>query len=182
MVKKIFNEALIYIMAALVIFVDQYTKHLVRINLGDHATWQPLPALAPYARVLHITNTGAAFGMFQQGGLFFTVIAIIVSGIIVAYSFRLPSGGQWGMRLVLGLQLGGALGNLVDRLQFGPVTDFISLTLFNIDMPIFNLADLSITSGVVLMLILMLFESRRKPLQPGPVEAGPADAREPSGM
>ena len=181
MIKKIINEALIYLIAAMVILIDQYTKYLVRLNLLEGQSWDRLSWLMPYARVTHVQNTGAAFGMFPQAGLIFTVVAIVVSAVIIYYSFRLPP-GLWGMRLVLGMQLGGALGNLVDRVLFGPVTDFISTTLFHVQMPVFNVADSSISCGVALMLLMMLLEGRNKPKPAAPAESEPAELSETPGV
>jgi signal peptidase II len=130
---------------------------LVRTYVPVNQAWDALPWLAPYARVLHIQNTGAAFGLFQDAGLFFAVVAIVVSAVIIVYSARLGA-GQWAIRVALGMQLGGALGNLIDRLTFGPVTDFISIGNF----AIFNIADASISTGVALLALLMLLDARRE--------------------
>jgi signal peptidase II len=171
-VKKILNQTVVYLLAAAVILVDQYTKYLVRTHLALEERWAPWPWLAPYARLLRIENTGAAFGMFQSGGLIFTVIAVVVSAVIIFYAYRLPE-GNWWLKLALGLQLGGAVGNLIDRLARGPVTDFISVGAF----AIFNVADASISTGVALLALLMFFESRQKK----PPQTAPADATEASG-
>jgi len=172
---RIWNRTGVYVVAALIIFLDQWTKHLVRTSLALNASWSPA-WLAPYARFLHINNTGAAFGMFKSAGLVFTVIAVIVSAVIVYYAWLLPD-GHGLMRLALGLQLGGALGNLIDRLVLGTVTDFISVGAF----AIFNVADASISVGVALLALLMLLEAqavRRQSAPPPPPE--PADASEAS--
>jgi len=153
--KKILNQTLVYLLAALVIFFDQYTKHLVRVNLALNESWSPFPWLAPYARILHINNTGAAFGLFKASGNLFLVVAILVSLVILYYTRQLPP-GQWWMRIALGLQLGGAVGNLIDRIAFGTVTDFVSVGTF----AIFNVADASISTGVALLALLMWFEAR----------------------
>ena len=163
LVKRLLNQTLVFGLAALVVFVDQYTKYLVRAHVGVGQTWLPeaWQGLMPYARILHTENTGAAFGMFQAGGQIFAVTAVIVSALIIYYAARLEP-GLWWMRVTLGLQLGGALGNLVDRLvrgpvlAGGPVTDFISVGSF----AIFNVADASISMGVACLVILMLFEAR----------------------
>jgi signal peptidase II len=157
MLKSAFNQVLVYLLAALVVLADQYSKHVVRTTLPVNATWNPLPWLAPFARILYIQNTGAAFGLFKEAGLFFTVVAVIVSVIIVVYTQRLPA-GHWWMRIALGMQLGGALGNLVDRLIFRTVTDFISVGNF----AIFNVADASISLGVVLLALIMWLEARHE--------------------
>ena len=153
--KKILGQTLVYLLAAGVIFFDQYTKHLVRAALALNESWSPFPWLSPFARILHINNTGAAFGLFKAGGSIFLVVAIVVSLVILYYARQLPE-GQWWMRLALGLQLGGAVGNLIDRVLFGTVTDFVSVGTF----AIFNVADASISVGVVLLAVLMWFESR----------------------
>jgi signal peptidase II len=170
----VIHLTLIYFVAALVIFLDQYTKHLVRTRLALNESWSPFPWLAPYARILHINNTGAAFGMFQSAGLVFTVIALLVTAVILYYSRHLPEGQGW-MRLALGLQLGGAVGNLIDRLVFGTVTDFVSVFTF----AIFNVADASISLGVALLAVLMWVEARAERRRqaealpaPDPMDAG----------
>ncbi len=164
--KKILNPTLVYLLAALVIFFDQYTKHVVRANLPVNESWNPFPWLAPYARILHINNTGAAFGLFKDGGSVFLVIAIVVSLVILYYARQVPE-GQWWVRLALGLQLGGAVGNLIDRVLFGTVTDFVSVGTF----AIFNVADASISVGVALLAVLMWFESRAGKNQLAPAES-----------
>jgi signal peptidase II len=138
--------------------------------------WNPLDWLAPYARILYIQNTGAAFGLFKEAGLFFTVVAVVVSVVIVTYTQRLPA-GHWWMRIALGMQLGGAIGNLVDRLVFHTVTDFISLGNF----AIFNVADASISLGVALLALIMWLEARhdREP-SPSGSTLPPVDVGEPS--
>jgi signal peptidase II len=156
MVKRILNQSVVYLLAGAIVLFDQYTKHLVRNNLPVNASWSPWPWLAPYARILHIENTGAAFGLFKEASLVFAAVAVVVSGVIIVYAQRLPA-GHWWMRLALGLQLGGALGNLIDRLTFaGTVTDFISVGTF----AIFNVADASISVGVAFLALLMFLEAR----------------------
>lgn len=143
--------------AGLVIAADQWSKYLIRMRLEPAQQWVPWDWLAPYARLIHSSNTGAAFGIFPDGGLIFTVIAILVSAAILYYFPQVPT-VQWYVRLALALQLGGALGNLIDRLlQGGRVTDFISVGRF----PVFNLADASISVGVAILVVTMIIEERR---------------------
>lgn len=154
--------------AGLIVALDQWTKYLVRSRLALGEIWSPIPALAPYARIVHWNNTGAAFGLFPSGGLAFTIVAIVVSLAIIYYFPRVP-GGQPILRLALALQLGGAIGNLIDRLLVGTVTDFISVGSF----PVFNVADSGISIGVALLVAAMWVEERRHreglPEEPGPV-------------
>lgn len=155
--------------AGLVVAADQWTKYLVRTRLAFGEMWSPWEVLAPYARIVHWNNTGAAFGMFQSGGLVFTIVAIIVSAAILVYYPRVPA-GQTALRLALTLQLGGAVGNLIDRLAQGTVTDFISLGSF----PVFNLADASISAGVAVLVAAMWVEERRRREAAGDARAEPA--------
>lgn len=133
-----------------VIALDQWTKWVVRENLPFQGTWLPesLSWLAPYARVVHWYNSGAAFGMFQNGNLIFTLLAIIVI-LAILYYFPRVEPDDWTLKIAMGLQLSGAAGNLIDRLLMGKVTDFISIGRF----PVFNVADSSITIGVIVLLI-----------------------------
>ena len=136
--------------AGVIVALDQWTKWLVRTHLAFDGTWLPdgLSWLSPYARIVHWSNSGAAFGSFQNGNPVFTVLAIIVIGLIIYYFPRIDP-GDWTLRTALVLQLAGASGNLVDRLLMGRVTDFISIGTF----PVFNVADSSISVGVVVLLL-----------------------------
>jgi signal peptidase II len=144
-------------MAGILVVLDQYTKGLVRNNLPIGGFWSPWPWLTPYARIVHINNTGVAFGMFQGQNLIFSILAIIVS-IAVIYYYPRVTANDWILRIALGFQLGGALGNLVDRVTQGYVTDFVSVG----DFAIFNVEDASITTGVVILLLGVWLQDRRK--------------------
>jgi signal peptidase II len=137
-------------LAGAVVALDQWTKWLVRTNLPFQATWLPswLEWLHPYARIVHWNNSGAAFGSFQGGNTVFTILAIVVIGAILYYYPRVDP-LDWTLRLAMGFQLGGAAGNLVDRLRMSRVTDFISVGSF----PVFNIADSAITVGVLVLLM-----------------------------
>ena len=154
-----------------VIALDQWTKWLVRMNLPFEATWLPswLTWLAPYARIVHWNNSGAAFGSFQNGNSVFTGLAIMVIAAIIYYFPRVDI-QDWTLRLAMGLQLGGAAGNLVDRLMMGKVTDFISIGGF----PVFNVADSAISIGVVILLLgVWLKERSEKKTSTQSTDVGP---------
>ena len=153
------------LIAGTVILLDQWAKDWVRSNLAFGEQWMPWSWLAPYARILNWRNTGAAFGLFQEGGGIFTILAIAVAIMIIYYFPRIQR-GDWALRLAMGLQLGGAVGNLIDRLQHGYVTDFISVSSF----PVFNVADTSITLGVVILLLSIWLGGDPEEARPGPVE------------
>lgn len=154
---KVRDYLVLFGLAGLVVAVDQWTKYLVRSRLEVGEVWVPWEWLAPVARIVHWNNTGAAFGLFQSGGLVFTVVAILVSAAIVYYYPRVPS-SQKPLRLALALQLGGAVGNLIDRLALGTVTDFVSVGRF----PVFNVADSSISIGVAVLVVAMWLEERNR--------------------
>jgi signal peptidase II len=152
------QRSLLFLVAALVIVLDQLSKLLIEAALPLNQTWAPIPALATYFRITHVSNTGIAFGLFPAGSLFFAFMAIVVTLAIITYNYILP-GGQTLFRLALGLQLGGALGNLIDRVRLGHVTDFLDFGPW----PVFNVADTSIVAGVVILGWLMLKEQKQGP-------------------
>lgn len=145
--------------AGISIALDQWTKWWVRENIEYAGQWLPegLMWLSPYARVVHWYNSGAAFGMFQNGNLVFIILAFIVIGAILYY-YPSVEAEDWTLKLAMGLQLGGAAGNLIDRLLMGKVTDFISIGAF----PVFNIADASISVGVVVLLLGVWLKEREE--------------------
>lgn len=149
MKNKIKSYGLLALVAGLVVLLDQATKAWVRTALPFGGSFTPIEAL-PFLRIVHWENSGAAFGMFQGGGLIFAVLAVIVAAIIIGYFPKIP-GEYVFMRIALAMQMGGALGNLIDRVRFGPVTDFIAVGIF----PVFNIADASITVGVAILLVFL---------------------------
>jgi signal peptidase II len=151
----------IFISAALVVIaLDQWTKWLVRRDIPLGTSYLPdwLDWLSPYARFLHIQNQGASFGMFQNGNAFFIVLTILIVGGILYFVSKMEDDNNW-MWAAGGIYLGGAVGNLIDRLLFGAVTDFISVGTFYI----FNIADASINVGVAMLVILFWLQERKKP-------------------
>lgn len=153
--ERLRDTLILLVGGGIVLGLDQIAKYWVRTRLAFGEVWEPVSSLAPYFRIVHWENTGAAFGMFPDGGLVFTVIAVVVSIAIVYYFPYVPAGHNL-LRGALILQLGGALGNLVDRLLIGPVTDFLSFW----QLPVFNFADAAITIGVALLLLSMWFEDQ----------------------
>lgn len=131
-----------------IIFVsDRITKNMVVSSMAYGESWAPIPGFERIFRFTYITNSGAAFGLFPDSGVIFILVAIIVTGAIVYYY---PMVNNWWVRIALGLQLGGALGNLWDRVfNDGEVIDFADLGFW----PIFNIADISIVIGVIILAI-----------------------------
>lgn len=156
MKKYLRDYILLILVASIIVAFDQWTKYLVRTQIPFGGSWTPWSWLEPFARIVHWQNTGAAFGMLQNFGLVFTILAFIVSIAILYYFPRVPS-NEWALRLAMMMQLGGAVGNLIDRLTIGTVTDFISVGTF----AVFNVADASISVGTAI-LILAVWISERK--------------------
>jgi signal peptidase II len=165
-VLKVRNYLLLSILAGMVLILDQLTKQLVRTQLAFGEIWMPIAAIRPYMHIGYWTNTGAAFSLFQRGGMVFTILAVVVSAAIIWY-YRNSDTANWPVRIALGLQLGGALGNLADRLLRGTVTDFIWFSIFP---AVFNVADAAISLGVVLLLLDAVLEYlRNRKAQPVPL-------------
>jgi signal peptidase II len=156
--KLVRDYAGLFVIAGLIVILDQVTKELVRANLAYSEMWSPWDWLAPYARVVHWQNTGAAFGMLQGFSSIFAILAVLVSVAIIYYYPRVST-QEWPLRLAMAMQLAGASGNLIDRIRFdGKVTDFISIGNF----AVWNVADASITLGVVILLIWVWWKERQE--------------------
>ena len=152
-----FDYLTLFLIGAVIIGLDQWTKALVRARIPLGTDWLPggLAWLLPYARIRHWYNTGAAFGIFQNGNLVFTILAVIVI-LMIFYYFPHTERNDWWLRVAMSMQFAGAAGNLIDRLAFARVTDFLSVGKF----AIFNLADASISVGVVVLLIGVWLKER----------------------
>jgi len=140
-----------------IVALDQWTKTVVESNLVFNETWMPVAWLRPFLRIVHWKNTGAAFGIGQGLNYFFMILSILVILVIVYYFPLIPDSDRF-FQTALSMQLGGAIGNLIDRINHGYVTDFISVGRF----PVFNVADASITLGVGVLLLGIWFEERER--------------------
>lgn len=154
--KYIRDYAFLFSIAGFVVILDQLSKYLVRTNLAFSEAWSPWEWSEPIFRIVNWQNTGAAFGILQQFGGVFTILAIVVSLGIIYYFPQVPQ-SEWLIRLALSLQLGGALGNFVDRVSRGYVTDFVSVGNF----AVWNVADASITIGTALLIIGIWLSERK---------------------
>lgn len=134
-----------------VLVVDQITKRVVVTTLALGESLVPIPALASFFRITHSANTGAAFGFLPQAGDFFMILALVVVAAMLFFYPRLAAQG-WVMRLAVGLVCGGALGNALDRIEYGHVVDFIHYRLPGLVDNVSNLADHAIVFGVLLIL------------------------------
>ena len=133
---------MLWVLAAVVLLLDQSSKSLIVAWLDWGESW---PAEG-FLRFTHARNTGTAFSLFQGHSNILSIVAVFAVGILL-WVYATTGARSFVLRLALGLQLGGALGNLLDRLQQGYVTDFIDVGWW----PIFNVADSAISIGIVLM-------------------------------
>jgi signal peptidase II len=157
-VRGIGTNPLPYLIAVVVIVLDQITKYLIVQNLGPGAPQDSVLILGGFVRLRYVTNSGAAFGWFPNGTMIFSIIAFIVAIVLIAY-FQFHPTDKLLLKVSLGLQLGGALGNLIDRIHQGYVVDFVQWWVWGI----FNVADAAITTGVVFLAIYLIFMSEVPP-------------------
>ncbi len=148
---------------ALVIVLDQITKQLVVRYLD----WFDVRPLIPHLNLVHLKNTGAAFSMFSNASpVFFVLLAVAVSIGILWWLRRNPR-GQTLVALALTLIMGGALGNVIDRVTRGHVVDFIDFYVGSWHFAAFNVADMAISAGAALLVLDMLLEWKREKAQKG---------------
>lgn len=150
------------VLAIVVVVLDLWTKHLAVENLE---LYRPV-RITDWMNLTLAHNTGAAFSLLAgEGGWqrwFFIAFAVGVGGFLLAWLWRLPLTAR-ALPVALMLVLGGAIGNLVDRIRLGYVVDFIDLHYSNWHWPAFNVADSAIVIGVTLMLVESLLPPRKPP-------------------
>ncbi len=147
------KDAIFLGLAALWVVFDQVTKVVVRESLERGEHWE----LASFYRFSHIANNGAAFGLFSGSGIWLAILPVIAIVSIALY-YLFPPVDHWLTRLGLALILGGAIGNWLDRLYQGEVTDFIDFIHF----PAFNVADIGINVGIALILLYLLISDAKR--------------------
>ena len=147
-----------YVIAVVMIVIDQWTKYLVIENM---TIGESIPVIENIFYLTSHRNPGAAWGILQGQMWFFYIITLIVVGIIIYYIEHYAKTNRL-LGISLGLVLGGAIGNLIDRVRFQEVVDFVDVYIFSYDFPIFNVADSSLVVGVILIGIITLFEEVRK--------------------
>lgn len=152
-----------YLLSLVVIIIDQWTKWLAETKLTFH---EPVPVIEPFLNWTLAYNYGAAFSFLADAGgwqkWFFSGLALVMSLFLIVYLIKAPRKATL-LSFGLALVLGGAVGNLIDRLLHGHVIDFIHVHYANVwDYPIFNIADMGISVGVVLIVIDMLFLEKKR--------------------
>lgn len=174
---------LFFALAATVVVADQLAKAVVTSRL---APGQSVEVVGDVVRIVFGQNTGALFGLFKDNAVMFGLVSLLVIGLIVAYHWRAASGLY--LTITLGFLLGGAIGNMLDRLRLGYVVDFVDVGLGSVRFYTFNVADSAISLSIVLLLGAALFPwlvdgnrsagspSAGAPAAPGPVSEAEADA------
>ena len=147
--KKYGKLKLIGSVSLLIVILDQLTKYLVSKNITQSIT------LLPFLKISYVQNTGVAFGLFKGFQWLSVLFALIVIGIVIHYSDKILKKDKF-LQVSIALMLGGAIGNLIDRLFLGYVIDFIDIVFW----PAFNIADSAISIGAVLLIIHLLIKEK----------------------
>jgi signal peptidase II len=152
---------LLVVIIGAVVLLDQVTKRAVVDHLRVGETVRPIPALSPFFQITYSQNTGAAFGFLPQAGDIFLVIAVIVVLSMLVYYRRIADSDMLS-RVAIGLICAGALGNALDRLEYGHVVDFIHYQIPGVISNVSNIADHAIVTGVILLFIASWRAERRE--------------------
>ena len=156
--RQVWRRSLFTAIAAclVILSLDQFTKWVVLRELGPGGTRDEIDVIPGLLQFIFVRNTGSAFGLFQGSSDVLKVVSLVVIVALAAYYARAAM-RDWVLALAMGLQLGGALGNVIDRFRHGYVVDFIDVPRW----PTFNVADSGITVGVVLLMYALLFREPR---------------------
>lgn len=158
------NDACALLVIIIIIVLDQLTKNLVVQHLSPPESQPPIPIIGDYLSIYYIQNNGAAFSLFANNTIL--ALLIITAVVIIFYLyFRMLNNGPLVYKLVFGMIIGGAAGNLIDRaIRGGYVVDFIWFRIPQISysFAIFNIADASISVGVFLLFVLLIVSGLRR--------------------
>lgn len=142
------------------ILLDQYTKHLAVVHLKNKAAVNIINGVL---ELNYLENKGAAFGMLQNQKIFFIFVAIVILSVIAYALIKTPDDRKYTiLHVLLSLIAAGAIGNMIDRIRYDYVVDFIYFVLIN--FPIFNVADIYVSVSTVILIILLLFYYKEKDL------------------
>ena len=146
-----------------IVVLDQLTKILVTHTMH---LYESIPVISGFFNLTYIRNPGAAFGMFATTNsafrlIFFVGTSVFALGLLGTIFYRMPREDLWGQMSIAGI-FGGAIGNLIDRLQYGEVVDFLDFYVGGYHWPAFNVADSAISVGVVSLLIAFAMETKRE--------------------
>ena len=155
------------IVSLVIIVIDQLTKSYIATTMYLH---QSITIIPEYFSLTYIRNPGAAFGILASSSsgfrmVFFLITSLFALGLLITIFVRLEPTDWWG-QLTIASIFGGAIGNLIDRLQFGEVIDFLDFYIKGYHWPAFNVADMAISLGVCSLFLLFAFEKRKPVLSP----------------
>jgi len=155
---------ILLIVFLLVIAFDQSTKWIIQQTLP---LYQKVEIIPGFFNLVHVRNTGGAFGIFggekgPVGSVLFVVASVVAVGVLVVLFLRVKE-HETMLAFSLALLLGGAIGNLIDRLSYGEVVDFLDFHILSIHWPAFNIADSAISIGIGLMALELLIKDPKKP-------------------
>lgn len=149
------------VVAALLLSLDQFTKHLAIQNLRGRSAYVLIDGVL---ELQYLENRGSAFGMLQNQKFFILFVGIIFLAVILFFLFKLPNTRRYsGVHVLLSVVIAGGIGNMIDRVRFDYVVDFISFVLIN--YPIFNVADIYIVVAALSLLIIFMFVFQEKDLE-----------------
>lgn len=149
-IKLLFMDIIFLIV---LVALDQFTKYIAVLKLKNQAAFSIIDGILEFN---YLENRGAAFGMLQNQKIFFLFVALIFLMVIAYVLIRVPQDKKYfSLHILLILISGGAIGNMIDRIRFDYVVDFIYIVLIN--FPIFNVADMFVTFSTALLVIQVLF-------------------------
>ncbi|MBQ3511924.1 MAG: signal peptidase II [Bacilli bacterium] len=152
------NKKLIYTISLITVLLDQIIKYIVMSNMTLH---QEIKLIPNFFSLYYLKNTGAAFSILGNK----TIILILVSIfclIIIKNAIKKLKRVNTLTIISLGIMTGGIIGNLFDRILYKSVIDYLSFNIFNYNFPVFNLADIGITVGAILLIIDLIIEEKEK--------------------
>ncbi len=166
------HTLIIYISVFSVVVLDQLTKYIIKRSMDLYDSFD---VLGSFFKITYIENPGMAFGIQMENKIWFTFLSIIAALIVLIYLIRLKN-ERFSFRLALALIMGGAIGNLIDRIYAGRVVDFLDVEFFDVSIPsfsflllnfpgysltrwpVFNIADSAVTCGMILIIWLIIFQ------------------------
>lgn len=152
------NKNKVYLTSVIVLLIDQIVKLLIKTNMNLN---EEISIIPNFFSIQYLKNTGAAFSILENQTILLAITSIICISVIIYY-LKKEENLTTAMYLSFGLVLGGILGNLIDRIFYQGVIDFLSFQIFNYNFPVFNIADIGITIGVLLLIIIYISRDIKK--------------------
>ncbi|MBA8759257.1 MULTISPECIES: signal peptidase II [Staphylococcus] len=156
--KRQYYLGLSIFIVVLILIADQVTKFVIRTQMAVGESFNVIPH---FLSITSHRNNGAAWGILSGKITFFYIITVIILIALVVFFIK-EAKNQMMMQIAISLLFAGALGNFIDRVRTGEVVDFVDTVIFGYDFPIFNIADASLTIGVILLVIILLKDQNQK--------------------